>query len=190
MAADNKTLGRFQLTDIPPARRGVPQIEVTFDIDANGIVSVKAKDLGTNKEQKITISGNGGLSKEEIDAMIKQAEENAEADNKRKESADARNEADSMIFQSRKAIEDLGDEVTDEEKETVENAIKDLEEALKGDDVEAIKAKNEALAKASQSIAMKAYEKANKSNESDANGATDADDNKDDAVEAEFTEKQ
>lgn len=190
MAADNKTLGRFQLTDIPPARRGVPQIEVTFDIDANGIVSVKAKDLGTNKEQKITISGNGGLSKEEIDAMIKQAEENAEADNKRKESADARNEADSMIFQSRKAIEDLGAEVTDEEKETVENAIKDLEEALKGDDVEAIKAKNEALAKASQSIAMKAYEKANKSNESDANGATDADDNKDDAVEAEFTEKQ
>lgn len=190
MAADNKTLGRFQLTDIPPARRGVPQIEVTFDIDANGIVSVKAKDLGTNKEQKITISGNGGLSKEEIDAMIKQAEENAEADNKRKESADARNEADSMIFQFRKAIEDLGAEVTDEEKETVENAIKDLEEALKGDDVEAIKAKNEALAKASQSIAMKAYEKANKSNESDANGATDADDNKDDAVEAEFTEKQ
>jgi molecular chaperone DnaK len=190
MAADNKTLGRFQLTDIPPARRGVPQIEVTFDIDANGIVSVKAKDLGTNKEQKITISGNGGLSKEEIDAMIKQAEENAEADNKRKESADARNEADSMIFQSRKAIEDLGAEVTDEEKETVENAIKDLEEALKGDDVEAIKAKNEALAKASQSIAMKAYEKANKSNESDANGATDTDDNKDDAVEAEFTEKQ
>ncbi|ABX81168.1 molecular chaperone DnaK [Acholeplasma laidlawii] len=190
MAADNKTLGRFQLTDIPPARRGVPQIEVTFDIDANGIVSVKAKDLGTNKEQKITISGNGGLSKEEIDAMIKQAEENAEADNKRKESADARNEADSMIFQSRKAIEDLGAEVTDEEKETVENAIKDLEEALKGDDVEAIKAKNEALAKASQSIAMKAYEKANKSNGSDVNGATDADDNKDDAVEAEFTEKQ
>ena len=190
MAADNKTLGRFQLTDIPPARRGVPQIEVTFDIDANGIVSVKAKDLGTNKEQKITISGNGGLSKEEIDAMIKQAEENAEADNKRKESADAKNEADSMIFQSRKAIEDLGAEVTDEEKENVENAIKDLEEALKGDDVEAIKAKNEALAKASQSIAMKAYEKANKSNESDANGATDADDNKDDAVEAEFTEKQ
>lgn len=190
MAADNKTLGRFQLTDIPPARRGVPQIEVTFDIDANGIVSVKAKDLGTNKEQKITISGNGGLSKEEIDAMIKQAEENAEADNKRKESADARNEADSMIFQSRKAIEDLGAEVTDEEKENVENAIKELEEALKGDDVEAIKAKNEALAKASQSIAMKAYEKANKSNGSDVNGATDADDNKDDAVEAEFTEKQ
>src|SRR5690554_3564172 len=190
MAADNKTLGRFQLTDIPPARRGVPQIEVTFDIDANGIVSVKTKDLGTNKEQKITISGNGGLSKEEIDAMIKQAEENAEADNKRKESADARNEADNMIFQSRKAIEDLGAEVTDEEKEAVESAIKELEEALKGDDVEAIKAKNEALAKASQSIAMKAYEKANKSNESDANGATDADDNKDDAVEAEFTEKQ
>ena len=189
MSADNKTLGRFQLTDIPPARRGVPQIEVTFDIDANGIVSVKAKDLGTNKEHKITISGNGGLSKEEIDAMIKQAEENAEADNKRKESADARNEADSMIFQSRKAIEDLAEDVTDEEKETVETAIKDLEEALKGEDVEDIKAKNEALAKASQSISMKAYEKANKS--ADENTSDDADnDNKDDAVEAEFTEKK
>jgi len=190
MAADNKTLGRFQLTDIPPARRGVPQIEVTFDIDANGIVSVKAKDLGTNKEQKITISGNGGLSKEEIDAMIKQAEENAEADNKRKESADARNEADSMIFQSRKAVEDLGAEVTDEEKEAVESAIKDLEEALKGDDVDAIKAKNEALAKASQSIAMKAYEKASKANTADPESTDSNSDDKDDAVEAEFTEKQ
>lgn len=191
MAADNKTLGRFQLTDIPPARRGVPQIEVTFDIDANGIVSVKAKDLGTNKEQKITITGNGGLSKEEIDAMIKQAEENAEADNKRKELVDAKNEADSMIFQSRKAVEDLGEEVTDEEKEAIETAIKDLEEVLKGEDVEAIKAKNEALAKASQSIAMKAYEKANKSNDAEAKSDTDSnDDDKDDAVEAEFTEKK
>ncbi|MFA7417763.1 MAG: Hsp70 family protein, partial [Acholeplasma sp.] len=191
MAADNKTLGRFQLTDIPPARRGVPQIEVTFDIDANGIVSVKAKDLGTNKEQKITITGNGGLSKEEIDAMIKQAEENAEADNKRKELVDVKNEADSMIFQSRKAVEDLGEEVTDEEKEAIETAIKDLEEVLKGEDVEAIKSKNEALAKASQSIAMKAYEKANKSNDAEAKSDTDSnDDDKDDAVEAEFTEKK
>jgi molecular chaperone DnaK len=190
MAADNKTLGRFQLTDIPPARRGVPQIEVTFDIDANGIVSVKAKDLGTNKEQKITITGNGGLSKEEIDAMIKQAEENAESDNKRKASADARNEADSMIFQSRKAVEDLGQEVTDEEKEAVESAIKDLEEALKGDDVDAIKEKNEALAKASQSIAMKAYEKASKANTAGPESTDSDSDDKDDAVEAEFTEKQ
>lgn len=191
MAADNKTLGRFQLTDIPPARRGVPQIEVTFDIDANGIVSVKAKDLGTNKEHKITITGNGGLSKEEIDAMIKQAEENADADNLRKETADARNEADSMIFQSKKAIEDLAEDVTDEEKETVESAIKDLEEALKGEDVEDIKAKNEALAKASQSIAMKAYEKANKETEANSAPSDDtADDKNDESVEAEFTEKE
>src|SRR5690554_3107753 len=191
MAADNKTLGRFQLTDIPPAPRGVPQIEVTFDIDANGIVSVKAKDLGTNKEQKITITGNGGLSKEEIDAMIKQAEENAEADNKRKELADAKNEADTMIFQSRKAIEDLKDEVTDEEKEAVESAIKELEEVLKEDDLEAIKAKNEALAKASQSIAIKAYEKANKEQSANSKPSDENnDDGKDDAVEAEFTEKE
>src|SRR5690554_2496225 len=191
MAADNKTLGRFQLTDIPPAPRGVPQIEVTFDIDANGIVSVKAKDLGTNKEQKITITGNGGLSKEEIDAMIKQAEENAEADNKRKELADAKNEADTMIFQSKKAIEDLKDEVTDEEKEAVESAIKELEEVLKEDDLEAIKAKNEALAKASQSIAIKAYEKANKEQSANSKPSDENnDDGKDDAVEAEFTEKE
>src|SRR5690606_4707257 len=162
MAADNKTLGRFQLTDIPPAPRGVPQIEVTFDIDANGIVSVKAKDLGTNKEHKITISGNGGLSKEEIDKMVKQAEENAEADAKRKEEADLRNEADNMMFQSKKALADLGDEATEEEKNTVNDAIKELEEALKGTDLEAIKAKNEALMKAAQSISIKAYEKANK----------------------------
>src|SRR5690554_628646 len=191
MAADNKTLGRFQLTDIPPAPRGVPQIEVTFDIDANGIVSVKAKDLGTNKEQKITITGNGGLSKEEIDAMIKQAEENAEADNKRKELAEAKNEADTMIFQSRKAIEDLKDEVTDEEKEAVESAIKELEEVLKEDDLEAIKAKNEALAKASQSIAIKAYEKSNKEQSANSKPSDENnDDGKDDAVEAEFTEKE
>ncbi|WP_025724856.1 molecular chaperone DnaK [Acholeplasma granularum] len=186
MAADNKTLGRFQLTDIPPAPRGIPQIEVTFDIDANGIVSVKAKDLGTNKEQKITITGNGGLSKEEIDAMIKQAEENAEADNKRKEEADTRNEADNMIFQAKKAVEDLGEEATDEEKQAVNTAVAELEEALKGDDLELIKSKNEALMKASQSIAVKAYEKANKANtKSDDSQSEDSNE----AVDAEFTEK-
>ncbi|MCZ8631670.1 MAG: Hsp70 family protein, partial [Spiroplasma sp. Tabriz.8] len=112
LAADNKTLGRFQLTDIPPAPRGIPQIEVTFDLDANGIVSVKAKDLGTNKEQKITISGSGALKEEEIQRMIREAEENAELDRVKKESIDARNEAENMIFHTKKSLEDLKADVT------------------------------------------------------------------------------
>ncbi|VEU82291.1 molecular chaperone DnaK [Acholeplasma hippikon] len=183
MAADNKTLGRFQLTDIPLAPRGVPQIEVTFDIDANGIVSVRAKDLGTNKEQKITISGNGGLSKEEIEKMVRQAEENAEADAKRKEMADVRNESDNFIFQAEKALVDLGEEVTAEEKESVNKAIEALKEALKGDDLEDIKAKKDELMKASQSVAVKAYEKAQKNNGGNNNGSNDSN-----TVDAEFTE--
>ena len=131
MAADNKTLGRFQLTDIPPARRGVPQIEVTFDIDANGIVNVTAKDLGTNKEQKITITNNTNLSDEEIDKMMKEAEANKEEDEKRKEIADARNEADALIFQTEKAIKDLGDKVDKKDKEEAEDKIKELKEAIR-----------------------------------------------------------
>lgn len=186
MAADNKTLGRFQLTDIPPAPRGVPQIEVTFDIDANGIVSVKAKDLGTNKEQKITITGNSGLSKEEIDKMIREAEMNAEADKKKKESADLRNESDNFIFQAKKALDDLKDEVTEEEKESVNKAITELEEALKGEDLTLIREKKEALEKASQSIAIKAYEKANKEKEA---SSKDSKDNSNGPVDAEFTDK-
>jgi molecular chaperone DnaK len=186
MAADNKTLGRFQLTDIPPAPRGVPQIEVTFDIDANGIVSVKAKDLGTNKEQKITITGNSGLSKEEINKMIREAEMNAEADKKKKESADLRNESDNFIFQAKKALDDLKDEVTEEEKESVNKAITELEEALKGEDLTLIREKKEALEKASQSIAIKAYEKANKEKEA---SSKDSKDNSNGPVDAEFTDK-
>jgi len=182
MAADNKTLGRFQLNDIPPAPRGVPQIEVTFDIDANGIVSVRAKDLGTNKEQKITITGNGGLSKEEIEKMVKQAEENKEADEKRKEEAELRNESDNLIFAARKAITDLGDEATEDEKSQVETAIATLEEALKGNDLAEIRTKKEALEKASQSIAIKAYEKVNKNKD-------DGSSNNDGTVDAEFTDK-
>ena len=118
MAADNKTLGRFQLTDIPPAPRGVPQIEVTFDIDKNGIVNVKAKDLGTQKEQNITIQASSSLSDEDIERMVKEAEENAEADKKRKEEADLRNEADQLIFQAEKTVKDLGDKVSEEEAKT------------------------------------------------------------------------
>lgn len=184
MAMDNKTLGRFQLTDIPPAPRGVPQIEVSFDIDANGIVSVKAKDLGTNKEQKIVIKSDTGLSEAEIDRMIKEAEENAEADQKRKEEADLRNEADQLIFAANKALEDLKDDVTDEEKTKVTEAVSAMQEALKGSDLDEIKAKRDALNEASQAVAMKAYEKASK-----ASGMSDqAPNGADDIVEADFEE--
>ena len=184
MAMDNKTLGRFQLTDIPPAPRGVPQIEVSFDIDANGIVSVKAKDLGTNKEQKIVIKSDTGLSEAEIDRMIKEAEENAEADQKRKEEADLRNEADQLIFAANKALEDLKDDVTEEEKTKVNDAVSAMQEALKGSDLDEIKAKRDALNEASQAVAMKAYEKASK-----ASGMSDqAPNGADDVVEADFEE--
>ncbi|ABC65178.1 molecular chaperone DnaK [Aster yellows witches'-broom phytoplasma AYWB] len=189
LAADNKTLGRFQLTDIPPAPRGIPQIEVTFDLDANGIVSVKAKDLGTNKEQKITISGSGALKEEEIQRMIREAEENAEADRLKKESIDARNEAENMIFHTKKSLEDLKADVTPEEKDKVENQIKELEEALKGDDTALIKEKTGSLTKESQGIAMKAYQKAQ---EKGAQENTTAKNEKpqDEVVDADFEEQK
>jgi molecular chaperone DnaK len=184
MAMDNKTLGRFQLTDIPPAPRGVPQIEVSFDIDANGIVSVKAKDLGTNKEQKIVIKSDTGLSEAEIERMIKEAEENAEADQKRKEEADLRNEADQLIFAATKALDDLKEDVTEDEKTKVNDAVSAMQEALKGNDLDDIKAKRDALSEASQAVAMKAYEKA-----SAADGMTSqAPSGADDVVEADFEE--
>ena len=184
MAMDNKTLGRFQLTDIPPAPRGVPQIEVSFDIDANGIVSVKAKDLGTNKEQKIVIKSDTGLSEEEIERMIKEAEENAEADQQRKEEADLRNEADQLIFAANKAVEDLKEDITDEEKTKINDAVSAMQEALKGTDLDEIKAKRDALNEASQAVAMKAYEKANAQS-----GMSDqAPEGADDVVEADFEE--
>ncbi len=188
MAADNKTLGRFQLGDIPPAPRGIPQIEVTVDIDANGIVNVSAKDLGTNKSQKITISGGSAMSDEEIERLIKEAEENLEADKKRREEADLRNEADALIFQANKAITDLGEDVASEEKEKVESAVKALEEALKGSDLEDIKAKKETLEKDAQDIAVKAYQKAAEQQQaSEANSET-ADDQT--TMDAEFEEKE
>jgi molecular chaperone DnaK len=136
MAADNKTLGRFQLTDIPPAPRGVPQIEVTFDIDANGIVNVRAKDLGTNKEQSITIKSSSGLSDEEIERMVKEAEENAEDDKKRREEVELRNEADQLVFTTDKTIKDLGDKVSEDEKQKAEAAKEELKSALESNDIE------------------------------------------------------
>ncbi|HZW68042.1 MAG TPA: molecular chaperone DnaK [Pseudogracilibacillus sp.] len=187
MAADNKTLGRFQLTDIPPAPRQVPQIEVTFDIDANGIVNVRAKDLGTNKEQSITIQSSSGLSDEEIDQMVKDAEENAESDKKRREEIDLRNEADQLIFTTDKTIKDLEDKVSEDEKAKAEAAKEALKTALEGEDIEEIKAKKEALEEQVQQLSVKLYEQMaqeQQANEADANqGATS-----DDVVDAEYEE--
>ncbi len=160
MASDNKTLGRFQLTDIPPAPRGVPQIEVTFDIDKNGIVNVTAKDLGTNKEQNITIESSSVLSDEEIDRMVKDAEQNAEADKKRREEVDLRNDADQLVFQVDKTLKDLGDNVSEEDKKEAEAKKDELKTALEGSDIEDIKAKKEALEQVVQQLSMKVYEQA------------------------------
>lgn len=187
MAADNKTLGRFQLTDIPAAPRGVPQIEVTFDIDANGIVSVKAKDLGTNKEQKITITSSTNLSDEEIDKMVKDAEANKEADEKRKEAADVRNEAEQMIFTTEKSIKDLGDKVSKEDRDKAEKEIKELKEALEKEDLEDIKAKKEKLTETAMAFATKVYEEASKNAEGSETTSSESKD--DDVIEGEFEEK-
>ena len=176
MAADNKTLGTFQLTGIPLAPRGVPQIEVKFDIDANGIVHVSAKDLGTGKSQTITISGNNGLSEEEIDRMVREAEENAASDKAKKEEVDLRNECEQLMLAVDKSIKDLGEEVTEEEKQGVESAKAELTTALEGTDIAEIKAKKEALEKAAQSIAIKAYEKVQKEKDNNKNGSDDSGD--------------
>ncbi len=184
MAADNKTLGRFQLTDIPPARRGVPQIEVTFDIDANGIVNVKAKDLGTNKEQKITITSSTNLSDEEIDKMMKDAEANREQDEKRRAMADAKNEADQAVFAAEGAIRDLGDKLSDDEKKTVEDLIKDVKDETAKEDanIDDIKDKTSKLQEKAMELAGKVYESAAKENK-------DENDKDNDVEEAEFVEK-
>ena len=191
MAADNKTLGRFQLTNIPAAPRGVPQIEVTFDIDANGIVNVKAKDLGTNKEQSITITSSTNLSDEEIDKMVKEAEANKEADQKRKEEAEAKNEAEQLIFQTEKSIKDLGDKIDAKDKEKAEGQIKDLKEALEKDNIEDIKSKKDALQETAMAFATKVYEEAAKqAQESQASENTNNEEKKDDdVIDAEFEEK-
>ena len=178
MAADNKTLGNFQLTGIPAAPRGVPQIEVTFDIDANGIVNVKAKDLGTGKEQKITITANNTLSDEEIDKM-------KEADQKRKEEADVRNEAEQLIFMTEKSIKDLKEKVSNEDKEAAEEKVKALKEALEKGDIEEIKAKKDELQETAMQLGAKVYEEAAKAAEA---ASEEAEDKKDDVIDAEFEE--
>ncbi|NLD26493.1 MAG: molecular chaperone DnaK [Acholeplasmataceae bacterium] len=186
MAADNKTLGRFQLGDIPLAPRGVPQIEVTFDIDANGIVNVRAKDLGTGKSQSVTIQGGSGLSESEIQKMVREAEENAEADKRKKETADTKNEAEQILFAAKKALSDLGDEATEQEKKDIEAKSEALKKALEGDDLDEIKAKKEELMKASQDVATRAYQKAQKEHEEHNKDNKNETKKDDDVVEAEF----
>ncbi len=189
MASDNKTLGRFQLTNIPPAPRGVPQIEVTFDIDANGIVNVKAKDLGTGKEQAITITASTNLSDEEIEKMRKEAEENKDADEKKKALADARNEADQMIFTTEKAIKDLGDKVDAKDKDTAEKLVSDLKKELEGEDVDKIKDATSKLQEEAMKLGAKVYEEANKKAQEEASTKSDKS-NEDEVVDAEFEEKK
>lgn len=159
MASDNKSLGRFTLTGIPPAPRGVPQIEVTFDIDANGILHVSAKDMATGKEQSITITGSTKLSDEEIERMRKEAEEHAEEDRKRKEKVETRNNAETLVYTTEKTLEELKDKVSADKREKAEKAIKELKEALEKDDIEEIKKKTEELSKAAQEVAVEAYQK-------------------------------
>jgi molecular chaperone DnaK len=157
MASQNRTLGRFDLVGIPPAPRGVPQIEVTFDIDANGIVHVSAKDLGTGKEQKIRIESSSGLSEEEIKKMVKDAELHAEEDKKEREQAETRNEADNMIYTTEKSLKDFGDKVSADDKQKIEAALEELRNALKSDDISLIKTKLEALRQASYKLAEEIY---------------------------------
>ena len=178
MAADNKTLGRFSLTNIPAAPRGVPQIEVTFDIDANGIVNVKAKDLGTNKEQSITITSTTNLSDDEIERMRKEAEEHKEEDEKRKEEAEVKNEAEALVFQTEKSLKDLKGKIEDDEKEEVEELIEDVKKALEKGDVEKIKDKKEALQEKAMALATKVYEQAAKERQEASEDEDDEDDSK------------
>ena len=176
MANDNKTLGNFQLTNLPPARRGVPQIEVKFDIDANGIVNVTAKDLGTNKEQSITITSSTNLSDEEIDKMMKEAEANKEADEKRKAEAEVRNNADSIVFATEKALADLGDKVSEEDKKNAEEKLEAAKKALEGTDIDAIKNTSEELNKVAMDLAQKVYEQAAKENANNTEERSGSDD--------------
>jgi len=190
MASDNKILGNFELVGIAPAARGIPQIEVTFDIDANGIVNVSAKDKGTGKEQKIQIQASGGLSNEEIEKMVKDAEANKDADKKKRESVDVRNQADTLIHSTEKNIKEHGSKVTDAEKKAIEDASASLKESLKGEDIEDIKKKTEALVQASMKLGeaiYKSQQTAKPKSEND-DGKDKKDTKDDDVVDADFEE--
>ena len=197
MAADNKTLGRFQLTDIPAAPRGVPQIEVKFDIDKNGIVNVSAKDLGTNKEQKITIKSSSGLSDEEIDRMVKEAKENEAADKKRKEEVDLKNEVDQLLFQTDKTLEEIKGKVGEDEGKKIEDAREALKKAQEANNIDDMKAKKDDLTKLIQDMSVKLYQQAQQAQQAQG-GATDGaanagnassnDNNDDNTVDGDFKE--
>jgi molecular chaperone DnaK len=194
MAADNTSLGRFQLVGIPPAPRGVPQIEVTFDIDANGIINVTAKDKGTGKEQAITITSSTKLSDEEIEQKIKEAEMNAEADAKRQEEIEIRNNADSLIYTSEKTLDELKDQVSEDEKSKVEGLVAELRELIAGDDVDAIKEKSDELSNVIQEIGAKIYQQAQAEAQAQQQAGADPnagaqDNNDDDTIDADYEVK-
>ncbi|MFV0274699.1 MAG: molecular chaperone DnaK [Bacilli bacterium] len=191
MAFDNKTMGRFSLTNLPAAPRGVPQIEVTFDIDANGIVNVKAKDLGTNKEQSITITSSTNLSEEEIEKMVKEAESNKEADSKKKEVADLKNEAESLTFQTEKSIKDLGEKVSESEKEEIEGLIKEVNDELAKEEIniEELKTKKEKLSEKAMALATRVYEEASKNAQNTEETKAEESKENDDVVDANYEEK-
>jgi len=187
MASDNKILGNFELVGIPPAPRGTPQIEVAFDIDANGIVSVSAKDKGTGKEQKIQIQASGGLSEEEIQKMVKEAEANKEADKKKRESVDARNQADSLVFSTEKSLKEHGDKVSAEEKKAIEDGIADLKKSLEGTDIEDIKKKTQNLIQVSMKLGEAVYKSQQKPDNNKTDGTKDSKPNdKENVVDADF----
>jgi molecular chaperone DnaK len=190
MAADNKILGQFDLVGIPPAPRGVPQVEVTFDIDANGIVNVSAKDKATSKEQQIRIQASGGLSEGDIEKMVKDAEAHAEEDKKRKAAVESKNHAEALVHSTEKALAEHGSKVGDAERSAIENAMADLKEALKGDDATAIQAKTNALAQASMKLGEAMYKQQAEAGQGadTSESATGADGKKEDVVDAEFTE--
>jgi len=184
MAADNKLLGQFDLVGIPPAPRGVPQVEVTFDIDANGIVNVSAKDKGTGKEQQIRIQASGGLSEADIQKMVKDAEAHAEEDKKRKAQVEAKNHAEALVHATEKTLAEHGAKVGDADRRAIENAMADLKEALKGDDADAITAKANVLQQASMKLGEAMYKQAAEPPQ----GAPGGEGKKEDVVDAEFTE--
>ena len=196
MAAGNKTLGRFELVGIPPAPRGIPQIEVSFDIDANGIVNVSAKDMATGKEQSIQITASSGLTKEEIDNAIKEAELHADEDKKKRELVDARNQADTLIYSTEKSIKDLGDKVDDATKSSVEAASENLKKAMEGDDTEEIKRLSEELTQVSHKLAEAMYKQASQADDQQAGAQPGAEDSaqagpsapEEDVVDADFEE--
>jgi molecular chaperone DnaK len=189
MAMYNKTLGKFQLVDLPPAPRGVPQIEVTFDIDANGIVHVSAKDRATNKEQSMTITGQSAMSKDDIERMVKDAEAHAEDDRRRKEEAEVRNNADSLVYQTEKVLREHGDKITGGEKDAVDAALADLKSAIEGDDLDRIKSATETLMSASQTFSQKLYESAAAESGAAAGEAGASTPNDDDVVDAEIVDE-